>query len=362
MRVHREFAEIEALENAWRTLTPAGSNPFQTFAWNQACYRLYAGTTQRPLLFELRDGGDTVALLPCYREGRAIRLAGDRVCDGQDVLAADETAAAAMIREALRWMRREAPGAHLHFDRLSGEGTLHRTLRRGGIPQDFLFSETPRPPRFRAESRGGLEAFLTSLPRTTNRDLRRRLRRLEREAASARVTVLRDYEVRVDALWNAAAFHSAHFPNPRTSPFRDPRLIDLLGRVAKDPETGFQLAVLEHEGETLAVDFGFVRSGRYHGFLSGSDPARARLAPGECLFLLRIDRWVSQESVRTLDFPAGNELRTQVGARATACPIWSVRLLPPTLRNRALHLRLESEKRIRDLAGRIHEREDPAPV
>jgi len=360
--VHRDVEALEGLEEAWRRLTPVRAAPFQTFSWNLAWYRTYAGKRFRPLVFELSDGGETVAILPCYLDGRAIRLAGDRICDYQDVISADGAAAAVLVQEVLAWISREIPGGHLRLEKLSSEGELYRLLQAPGqMPEDTLSFRKSFAPCPYADLRGGLAPYLASLPRKSRQDLRNSLHRLEREAPEARVSLFRDLEIRVDDLWRAATFHIAHFRKRGTSPFDDPRLIDFFGRIAKDPDVGFQLGFLSTRDELLAVDFGFVRGGRYYGYLTAFDPLFSRLSPGKCLLLLRIDRWVGEDGVHTLDFLSGDEPYKRAFTGENAYRVWSVRLLPPGLRNRALHFGLESDKRLRCLAKRALGRSEAVP-
>ncbi|HRQ90779.1 MAG TPA: hypothetical protein PLA50_18460, partial [Bacteroidia bacterium] len=79
-------------ESAWRGFVSPEAPPFQTYAWNLAWYRTYSGGRLQPLVFELRQGDRTAAILPCYRDGRILRLAGDRICDYQDAIASDPLA------------------------------------------------------------------------------------------------------------------------------------------------------------------------------------------------------------------------------------------------------------------------------
>lgn len=354
LRVHRDLAALDSLEEAWRNLTPSDAAPFLTFSWNQAWYRSYAGPRVKPLLFELVDGEQTVAILPCYRDGRSIRLAGDRICDYQDILAADDAAVRAMLREVMAWVAREGSGDHLHFEKLSSEGALHRVLHHpAATPVGTLSFEKSYAPCPYADLLDGLAGYLSSLPRRTRQHLRNSLSRLEREAPGATVRVVRDLEVKVDDLETAADFHVVHFMKGGRSPLCDPRLVEFFGRVAKDPDIGFQLAFLEHEGALLAVDFGFVRGVRYYGYLMAYDPASARLSPGKCLLLLRIDRWVKEDGVRILDFLAGDESYKRAYTSGRAYRVWSMRLMPPSLRHRALHLGLRSDRRFREFAKKL---------
>jgi CelD/BcsL family acetyltransferase involved in cellulose biosynthesis len=222
-----------------------------------------------------------------------------------------------------------------------------------GIPAGTLSFEKSYAPCPYADLGDGLAGYLSSLPRRTRQHLRNSLSRLGREAPGSRVRVVRDFEVKVEDLAKAADFHVVHFTKAGSSPLCDPRLTDFFGRVAKDPDVGFQLAFLEHEDGLLAVDFGFVRGVRYYGYLMAYDPASARLSPGKCLLLLRIDRWVKEDGVRILDFLAGDESykRDYTGGRAYR--VWSMRLMPPSLRHRAMQFGLRSDRRLRGFAKRL---------
>lgn len=353
---------LDRLESVWRALTHPEAAPFQTFTWNHAWYRTYALGRVKPLLFEWRREGEVRAILPCYLEGRTVRLAGDRICDYQDVIAGEGDDVAAMLEAVLAWVGKQGHGGHCRFEKLSCRGQLYRQIHaEGGMPGHSRCFEKSFAPCPFTSLRGGLEGYLASLPRKWRQDFRHSLNRLGREAADARVTILRDYEIRVDDLWNAASFHIGHFRKEGVSPFADHRLIDLFGRVAKDPEVGFQLAFLTLYGDLLAVDFGFVRGGVYYGYLTAFDSHYGRLAPGKCLLLRRIDRWVAEDGVHTLDLLAGDEEYKRAFAGDSAYHVWSVRLMPDDLRNRLRHAGLESDKQIRHLAKRALGREEGLP-
>ncbi len=349
--VHETLALFDALEDAWPGLTSADASPFQTYAWNIAWYGGYATGGFRPLVFELRRDGVTVAILPCYRDGRTVRLAGDRLCGYQDAIARNREDIASLLRRVRAWLDHEGRGCHFRFEPLSEEGALHAVLRDpGSLSPGSLRFEMPRALCRCAELHGGLDGYLASLPRKRRSDLRHALNRLDRELPGTQVSILRDAEAGIDDLWHAAAFHVAHSRKEEESPFHDHRLIDLLARVAKDPDVGFQLAFLMSHGEVLAVDFGFVRGGRYYGYLGAYDRTYARLAPGKCLLLKRIDRWVAEDGVRMLDVSeedAGGGSGV-VGDRFYR--LWSMRLMPDDLRHRLRQAGLESDKHLRRIA------------
>jgi CelD/BcsL family acetyltransferase involved in cellulose biosynthesis len=352
LRVHRSLESLETLEMPWRRLTPAGASPFQTFTWNLAWYRLYAASFGVPAVFEVRRSGETIAILPCYFAGRTLRLAGDITCGCQDVIAGDDAVVLPALGLAMDWLKHESPRAHFHFEKISSEGLLFRALHdeAAAATEGRLVFEKSYAPCPCVGLRGGLDSYLASLPRKIRQDLRNSLNRLEKEAPAARVVRLEHFSIRVDDLENAAAFHIGHFRKAGLSPLHDRRLIALLGCVAKDPDVGFQLSFLADQGDLLAVDFGFVRGGRYYGYLTTYDPAFSRLAPGICLLLKRIDSWVQEDGVHTLDFPAGDEHYKKAFTGGAAYRVWSMRLMPRDLLNRARQIGLESNKRFRSIA------------
>ena len=362
LRVHRSVGALEALELAWRRLTRDEASPFQTFTWNLAWYRGYAAAPGVPAVFELRRSGETVAILPCYFAGRTLRLAGDSICDYQDIITADDAVVLPALELVMDWLKREARRSHFHFEKLSSEGLLFRALHEptATAGENLVFEKHFAPCPY-VSLEGGLEGYLASLPRKTRQDLRHSLKRLEKETPGARVVKLNSFSIRVDDLENAAGFHIGHFRKEGVSPFEDRRLIELLGFAAKDPNVGFQLSFLANQDDLLAVDFGFVRGGRYYGYLTAFDPAFARLAPGKCLLLRRIDGWVKEDGVHTLDFLAGDEHYKKGFTGGAAYQVWTMRLMPRDLRNRARRFGLESNKRFRRLAKHVLQRAAISP-
>ena len=359
LEVHSELDALGRLESAWRGLVSPEAPPFQTYAWNLAWYRTYSGGRLQPLVFEMRQGDRTVAILPCYRDGRTLRLAGDRICDYQDAIASDPLAVEALVAALRDWLDGEGRGCSFRFEKLSEEGVLFSVLqdaeRASSKLLKFVKSYAPCP---YVDLRGGLEPLLASMPRKRRQDQRRALNRLRREAPEAQVTILRESEIRVADLWNAATFHIEHFRKRGESPFKDHRLIDFFARIAAEPEVGMQLGFLTLKDQLLAVDFGFVRRGRYYGLLTAFDSARARLAPGKCLLLKRIDRWVGEDGVDTLDFLAGDERYKRRYAGAVDYRVWSMHLMRDDLMGRMRQAGLESNRLVRQVAKRALVRDD----
>lgn len=351
LHVHRSLDALETLEPAWRRLTSADGAPFQTYSWNLAWYRCFASGEGIPLIFETRKNGVTAAILPCYFEGRSIRLAGDQTGGRQDVIALENEAVDAALNLSMGWLKGEAKRSDFHFEKLSREGLLFRSLQQSvGSRGETLKFEEVRSFIQTVALKGGFEGFLVAQSRESQQDLREVMIRLEREAPAARVVKLRDFQVRVDDLANAAAFHIEHFRKRGVSPFLDQRLFHFLGEIAKDPDVGFQLSCLTNQGDILAVDFGFLRAGRYYSYLAASDETFARLEPGKCLLVKRINSWSKVDGVHALEFPVGDDGYPEGLFADSVCEVRSIRLMPRDLRNRARHLRLESNQQVRRFA------------
>lgn len=349
--IHRDVEAIERLEKKWKEFTRDVISPFQTFGWNRAWYEQYGVGECSPFVFELLKNHTTAAILPCYRKGREIRMAGDEVCDYQDIVSGSEVTVAFALARFMEGLRREAPGSHFVFRKLSSEGKLYQSLVEADVPPDgsIVFAKHFAPCPV-VSIAGGLDGYLSSFSRKTRQDLRRSLNRLKREAPDAKVTICRTSDIREDTLESAAAFHSKHFRKDGMGPFEDSRLTKMLTSVARDPEVGLQCAELVDRGETLAVDFGFVRGGRYFGYLTAFDPAHQKLAPGKCLLLSRIDEWVRKDGVEKLDFLSGDESYKRGFTSGDGYEVFSARLMPDDFLHRVNHLALESDKQMRSLA------------
>ncbi len=344
---------IDRIESDWRRLTPKTAVPFVTFSWNRAWFRVYGESLGQPLIFQIRENGETTAILPCYRKGKVFRLAGDNVCDYQDIVTLNEESAKMAISIVLLWLQKNAKQFHFYFEKLSSEGQLYRALSERRDDSNSILFEKRYAPCPRVNLRGGLENYLTSLPRKMRGDLRRALNRLEREAPTARVTISRDLGIRAGDLERAAAFHSEYFRKDGRSPLADQRLVSLLGEVAKDPDVGLHLSHFSDQSETLAVDFGFARGGRYFGYLTGFNPDFRKLAPGKCLLLTRIDRWVAEDGVEILDFLAGDEKYKKGFTGGEEYHVNSVRLMRKTPAWSCLKFILEADKKARSLAKSV---------
>ncbi|MEM1441117.1 MAG: GNAT family N-acetyltransferase [Verrucomicrobiota bacterium] len=347
------ISEIELLESSWRRLTGAKAAPFQTFTWNLAWYRHFRDRYDSPMVFLFLKEGEVCAILPCYRKGRKIRLAGDLIGDYQDILASSEEMAEEALDRIFDLVNREVSAPNFFFQKLSSEGQLFSYFSGNEDHREDMitFSRFYAPcPIVSIE--GGLEAYFDSLPSKRRQDMRRSLRRFDKEFRGSSVEMIRNLEIRVADLDSIAAFHSDHFRKDGVSPLADDALIGVLGEVAKDPDVGLQLSALVKGSEMLAVDVGFARGGRYYGYLTGFHEGFGKWAPGKCLLFKRIDAWVKEDEVKTLDFLSGCENYKSGFTHGEQYGIHSLHWMPNRLPCRARRVTLVAERLGRKLAKR----------
>jgi len=327
---------IESLESSWRAMTSETAAPFQTFSWNLAWYRHFHAKYDHPLALVASRAGEVIAILPAYQKGPRIRLAGDISGDYQDIIAATEEEAFDSLGAIFEVVARDFPSCHFFFQKVSSEGSLSRFfLKDMARMKGSLVFRKKLAPCPHVSIRGGLETYLQSLPSKHRQDMRRALKRLDREMPTSRVEILRNLEIRVIDLQNIADFHQDHFRKDGFSPLKDSALTGLLGEVSKDPDVGLQVAALIDEGEMIAMDIGFARGGHYYGYLTGFDSAYEKWAPGKCLLLKRIDRWVEDDGVEVLDFLSGGESYKARFTLGEAYCVDSIHWMPDRIRSRA---------------------------
>jgi CelD/BcsL family acetyltransferase involved in cellulose biosynthesis len=113
-------AELELLRDDWNRLAQASGNVFLTWEWAATWWRHF-GEGREPILRALRRDGTTVAILPLYREGtavRTLRFLGAGTADQVGLVCApdDLPDAAAELRRVLA----EVPHDLFFADRVDG--------------------------------------------------------------------------------------------------------------------------------------------------------------------------------------------------------------------------------------------------
>jgi len=301
------LADLDALAPSWNQLCQLSTgSPFQTFGWNRAWYEGYASSYDQMLVFVLKRENSTVAILPAYRKGGAVRMAADHIGDLQDVICADNDAATAVVQSALTWTRKHR--CRMVFDQVPETGRLYKVLQALCPDRDHIL-------RFQkhyatcmiTELPESLDAHLQTMPRKRRQNLKRHLNKMEREHPEAEYSFHGTDSITEEMLDEISAFHLKHFNKDGNSLFTSDQFLNHLKAVAKDQDSGLEISFLRLNGEILAVHVGLVFNRIYHGFLTAYDMNYRNLSPGFCLVLRGIDHYLQTGKIQTLDFLLGTE-------------------------------------------------------
>ncbi len=310
-----------ALGSFWRAAEAASSSAtlFLTWGWQRAWWRHFG--SGRPLrVAALRDGsGDPLALAPLFDDSGIWRLIGAQqgpvdVADYLDVLvpsgreAEGWRALAAWLAESDGWdavvldnVPDGSPTLEVGRGRLAAAGLRLAAVEANRCPVIAL------PPDF--------DAYLAGLDREARHELRRKIRRFEREVPGAAVRLLRRDEA-LSSLPDFVRLHrlsgadKARFMTPAMERF----FIDMAAAVAADDR--LVIARLDApNGAPLAALWLFDYRGEWSLYNSGYDPAWGRLAPGFVL-LVRCVEAAMAAGIRVFDFLRGTErYKYDLGAR-----------------------------------------------
>ena len=307
LEVISSIDELDHHDAAWTQLVDnSQATPFQSFAWNRAWYKSYASEYEEMVVFHFTRGLDTAAIFPCYRNGRSLRLAADIVGDQQDVIAADADAAKEGLREVMRWARKN--GCHLRLLQVSERAWLYDAAKSLGLLRNraFRFQRCYSCCLYADLPESG-DAYVQQLPRKIRGDMRRHLNKLGKQHPDANIEIHRAGEAPRGIVGRVADFHAEHFRKEGVSLLSDPRFAAMLDDVAQTPESGLRIATLADGNTTMAIDVGFAFQEAYYGYLTTFDPKYRKLSPGTCLLLRRLDTFIQDDGVKTLDFLLGAE-------------------------------------------------------
>lgn len=357
IEVVRNLEGLDDLSSDWRKLARDSPAPFLAYSWNRSWFQCYGKDYDEILIFVHRVDGKVTAILPCYRRGSEIRLAGDSTCDFQDIIARTITDAAKVLAGAAEWLRDRRAGFRFCFPKSSSLGWISRIASRPDLlpPRFLTFSKCFAPCPYVSIEKG-FESYLSVLPGKIRQEFRRSLRKLNTALPGVHHHIHRGKEITADLVDEVAAFHERHFRMKGEDPLASDRLRRHLAMIAASEDVGLQVATLRNGADLLAVDIGFAVGGRYSGFLCGFDPAYSALAPGKCLLLSRIDEWVERDGIRVLDFLSGDESYKRRFTEGEAYEVSSIWMFPDRPANRLRRLTLEgmarAKKRVKRLVWR----------
>jgi CelD/BcsL family acetyltransferase involved in cellulose biosynthesis len=294
-------------ETRWNALLDRSKLPsvFLTWQWQTQWARAFARERNLHLLSVTDEDGSLTSLLPLYEErpGTLRFLGGVDVSDYLDVIVA--AGREEEVWHALLQQRAAQPVEwDLHAVRAA---SLTPTLVPALAPAYGLrawASVEERCPVLRLP--GAWEEYLARLSGKDRHELRRKMRRLEKELPGARVRSHAATEGWDEALGRFLELH-------RLSKAGKARFMDQgMERFFRDA-TGALVAAgwarlwfLESEGAAVASFLCFEYAGTVGLYNSGFDPAHARLAPGIVL-LAHVIRDAIGRGITTFDFLRGEE-------------------------------------------------------
>jgi CelD/BcsL family acetyltransferase involved in cellulose biosynthesis len=290
----------------WNALLDRSCVPsvFLTWQWQTCWSRAFARGRSLELLAARDDAGELVGLLPLYDDTGVRRaIGGIDVSDYLDLIAAAgteapvweallERRAAASAPWELRGIRAGSPTLEVLPRLATARGVTARTEREERCPVLVL--------------PGSWDAYLEGLDGKNRHELRRKMRRLDREQPGTRV-----WSEATSSGWDAALtrFLALH----RQSKVGKARFMDqamegfFREATAALAAAGWaRLWFLESPGGVLATFLCVEYGGAVGLYNSGFDPAHARLAPGIVL-LAHVIRDAIERQIAVFDFLRGEE-------------------------------------------------------
>ncbi|MBI2555504.1 MAG: GNAT family N-acetyltransferase [Candidatus Rokubacteria bacterium] len=304
-------------EGTWNGLLARMAAPvlFLTRQWQEHWWRAFAGGRRLRLYTVTDSTGQLMGLLPLYAESNGtVRIVGGvDVSDYLDLVApagGEEEVWAALLQHRSC----EADVWDLHCLRASSATV---SLVPSLAPQYGLRARVSREERCPVLPLPATwDAYLEGLPGKDRHELRRKLRRLERELPGATVRWHASAEGVDEAM---TAFLTLHRKSkPGKARFMDEGMEEFFRAVAcaLAREGWLRLWFLEHEARPLAAYLTYEYAGGVALYNSGFDPAHAALSPGIVL-LSHVIKDAIARGFRRFDFLRGEEpYKYAFGARA----------------------------------------------
>jgi len=275
----------EPLVQEWETLLSASrfKNPFLTPLWNEIWLKHFGKSLQAKVILFRASGGALLAVgafsNPAEQGGqRGLTLLGSTdVCDYRDIIIAQGKEEE--VFSALGRFFAEGPWKYLEFNGISEFSPTFQFLSPLMQPFGFRGVQEVEEVALYLDLPQTWEAFLERLSSKDRHELRRKIRRLEKESA---------FEIlRVDDGSSLSAGMAIFFDLHRKSrkdkaEFMTPEMEAYFREIsARFQERGWlSLSFLKLEGKEVAAFFSFDFSGTEYVYNSGYDPEFARFSPG----------------------------------------------------------------------------------
>ena len=299
---------FESVWDGWERILPscATNTVFVTPWWHKTWWDNFgeSDTGGEPHILSVRDGGDLLGIAPLMRAGERLTFLGDRdLTDYFDFVAA--SASVDRFYPALwdaiagdSWTTLDLPSIP------SGSPTLEllpALAKRDGMSARVEEEETTPL----AELPASWDEFLAGLRKKDRHELRRKLRRLDRESEN-RQYVASDGDVLNGSMQDFFRLlrASRDDKNAFLTPEREAFFLDIARESMSRGQ--FRLSFLEVDGENVASCICFDYGGDYLLYNSGYDPGYSRLSVGLINKALSL-RAAIEEGRDTFNFLKGNE-------------------------------------------------------
>lgn len=328
MRRVTSLRGLDALEADWRRLAPEGAAPFQTFGWNRAWYRHYQRDYDEISVLVFFSAGRVTALAPCYRRRNELRLAGDEVCDFQDVVAENPADGPGIVRRILQYAHSRRLTVRL--DMLSARGVLWPAIREVADRSEtpcHVKTVGPCPWFSLPDDPGG---FLGSLRHGRRKQIRRALRRLDEAHPGHRFAIRKGGELNLGDFEEIAGLHCRNqYRKEGGSGFADRIYLNFLSEASESADVGLSLCELrDRSGRLLAFDLGFLCGERFYVYVGSWDAPHEQCSPGVCLLYCEVDE-LPRHRVRVYDFLRGDE-DYKFNYATGSYPVYKATIYPPT--------------------------------
>lgn len=312
-----------ALRDEWNALLQRSrfDTIFLTWEW-QSTWWQHLGVPRGPLyLAAVRDAGRLIGILPLYgsQQGRyrTLQVVGCiEVADYLDLIS-EAGREEAVYAALLDWLAGpDAPPWDLldlcnQPSRSLSHTVLPEMARARGwsaeVQQEDVCPVITLPAPSAADGYDAWEAYLDTLDKKERHEIRRKLRRIAREAPSARVRFVRGREGLAEAVETFIHLHRLSSRDKHA--FMDEQMQGFFRAIAAAlVDCGWlQLSFLEIEGRPIATYFCFEYDNEVQVYNSGFDPdAYPQLSPGWVLLASLIQEAIRQGRTR-FDFLQGNE-------------------------------------------------------
>jgi len=305
--VRRDDTALTDLSGEWLTLwrkDPAAS-VFQTPQYARAAWETEIGADQTLAVIEMRRGGELagVATASVDVDG-TLRFLGNKevtdylgpVCEPAD----KETVADAFVSATseLDWSKAELFG-------LAADTGWPEVLARAAKAAGHTVEEIPQDVCPRIAPLGTYDGYLSALDGKLRHEIRRKARRLEREAGAYSIRMSDPSTLDADLEVFYAMHRSSTGPKGR---FMHEDVAVLFTRIARAfaEEGWLRLTLLEHEGAALAGMFSFSAKNVWSVYNSAYDHTKGDLAPGMVLMAETI-RLATEEGCGVFDMLRGAE-------------------------------------------------------